>query len=141
MIIVGLYFDLNGRLRGSPLSVNVRTIIELHNYYVIKDGVKILESNYKNNLQLISSLYIFAANQSNSPYTGLCSGKARVYLCKIYDENLMVRNYIPCYSTKEVIDVNNKQCTVNTKGLYDTVEGKFYTNQGTGEFIAGPDVD
>ena len=25
-------------------------------------------------------------------------------------------------------------------GLYDTVEGKFYTNKGTGIFIAGPDV-
>ena len=68
----------------------------------------------------------------------------KAYYCKIYlnyDKTNIVRDYIPCYSITTVTDVNGKQCPSGTKGLYDLVEGKFYTNQGSGDdFIAGPDV-
>ena len=57
------------------------------------------------------------------------------------DKKELIRNLIPCYSIALVTDVEGKQCSSSTIGLYDTVEGKFYTNQGTGEFIAGPDVN
>jgi len=63
--------------------------------------------------------------------------------CKISENNKFIRIYIPCYSTTTVTDVNGKNCPSGTKGMYDTVEGKFYTNQGDptkGDFIAGPDV-
>ena len=76
-----------------------------------------------------------------APNDAGCLGKMEFYYCRIYNEDTIVRNFIPCYSTKEVLDVNNKECAIGTKGMYDTVEGKFYTNQGTGEFIAGPDVN
>ena len=66
---------------------------------------------------------------------------AKVYSAQIYDQDNLTRNLIPCYSTTTVIDANGKQCSSGTKGLYDLVEEKFYTNQGTGEFIPGPDVD
>ena len=63
--------------------------------------------------------------------------KEKLYNCQIYDGETLVRNFIPCYCTETVINVEKKQCQAGTVGLYDTVEGKFYTNQGTGEFIKG----
>ena len=66
----------------------------------------------------------------------------KIFNIEIKQNDLNTRNYIPCYSTTTVINVDGIQVPANTKGLYDTVEGKFYTNQGAGEdFIAGPAVD
>ena len=58
----------------------------------------------------------------------------------LYEDDIMKRSFIPCYSITTVTDVNGKQCQKDTIGLYDMVEGKFYTNQGTGEFLKGADV-
>ena len=67
--------------------------------------------------------------------------KFRMYESSFMNTNGILRDFIPCYTKVNVIDVNGKQCSANTKGLYDLVEGKFYTNQGSGDdFIAGPDV-
>ena len=49
-----------------------------------------------------------------------------LYYCKIWDNNILVRNFFPC------LDSNNRPC------MYDTVSGQTFYNQGTGEFIAGP---
>ena len=84
------------------------------------------------------SLYIFT--YGGDPNNSLYNSNVEFYYCKIYNEDTIVRNLIPCYSTTKVTDVNGNECPIGTKGMYDTVEGKFYTNQGTGEFIAGPDV-
>ena len=88
------------------------------------------------NTDITSSLYLLTY-MGDPEY----SMEGRLYFCKIYNLDEMVRNFIPCYSTTTVTDVNGKEWPSGTKGLYDTVEGKFYTNQGTGEFIAGPEVD
>ena len=66
--------------------------------------------------------------------------KEKVYNCQIYDGITIIRNFIPCYATTPVTSVTGKQCSENTIGLYDFVEGKFYTNQGTGEFLKGKDI-
>ena len=89
---------------------------------------------------LNNSMYMFAFNESGTP--NFISTGTRIYYFKVFENNSLVHNYIPCYSTTTVSDVNGKQCPSQTKGFYDTVEGKFYTNQGTGEdFIPGPDVN
>lgn len=49
--------------------------------------------------------------------------------CTIYENNILIRDYIPCYRKAD-----------NKAGLYDLVNGEFYTNQGTGEFILGGEV-
>ena len=53
----------------------------------------------------------------------------KLYDIKIYKNNVLVYNAIPCYrkSDQEV-------------GLYDLIGNVFYTNQGTGSFLVGPDV-
>ena len=45
-----------------------------------------------------------------------------LYTCKIYDNDKIVRNYIPCVNPS------------GKAGLFDLVESKFYENKGSGEF-------
>ena len=69
-----------------------------------------------------STLYLFAVNATTSiGYTS----KLTMYSCRIYDNNTIVRNYVPC------INPNGKI------GLYDLVNEVFYDNDGSGEFISG----
>lgn len=71
------------------------------------------------------SLTIFARKNdgTNITYSGLAKGK--LHYMKIYDNNALVRNFIPCKNASDVI------------GLYDLVTKQFYGNSGTGTFIAG----
>jgi len=63
------------------------------------------------------------------------------YYVKIYNKNdKLIFNGIPCYCTTTVTNVEGASCEAGTIGLYDTVEGKFYTNKGTGTFVKGADV-
>ena len=50
----------------------------------------------------------------------------KMYSTKIYDNDVLVRNFIPCYRNSD-----------NVVGLYDIVNNVFYTNQGTGAFTYG----
>ena len=53
----------------------------------------------------------------------------RIYYTKIWDENnVLVRDMIP------VKDIHGVAC------MYDKVSGQFFYNQGTGNFIAGPEI-
>jgi hypothetical protein len=54
----------------------------------------------------------------------------KMYSTKIYDNNVLVRDFIPCYRNSD-----------NVVGLYDIVNDVFYTNQGTGAFTYGSVVN
>ena len=60
---------------------------------------------------------------------GIRAVGCRVASCKIYDNGVLVRDFIPVRSN---ID--------GTLGLFDVVEQKFYTNAGTDEFVGGPAI-
>lgn len=62
--------------------------------------------------------------------------EGKIYYYEIHDDKL-IRNFIPCYATTTVTDVDGIQRQAGTVGLYDTVEGKFYVNKGTGTFGYG----
>ena len=70
--------------------------------------------------------YLFAANRSD--VTKREYGKCRGYYCKMESNGEPVRNYIPCISPTNVV------------GMYDTVEGKFYSSPNGVAFVAGPVV-
>ena len=53
----------------------------------------------------------------------------KVYRCIIYDGAAKIRDYVPAKNSSETI------------GLYDTVNGAFYTNAGSGTFTAGADIN
>jgi hypothetical protein len=67
------------------------------------------------------SMYIFA-NNNNGTVQGLCT--AKVYYFKIYDNEVLVRDFIPCISN------------TGETGLYDLVGKKFYSNAGTDVFYS-----
>ena len=70
--------------------------------------------------------YLFARNQigTTNNYAYI-----KLYSCKIYDNGTLIRDFIPVYRKSDM-----------TIGLYDTVNGKFYTNAGTGTFLKGSDI-
>ena len=69
---------------------------------------------------------ILFANNSGGNISGFGSGK--IYQLSVYDNGILVRNFIPCQNPSGEI------------GLYDTENSQFYGNAGTGVFIAGPEV-
>ena len=89
---------------------------------VITDGVS-QSATYTSTLYKKSSIALFAC-KCDTKFSN--SGSyAKVYQAKIYDNNVMVRNFVPAKDSSNVV------------GMYDLVEGKFYTNKGTGTFVAG----
>ena len=56
-------------------------------------------------------------------------GKWKIKSHQTYDNNVLVQNLIPCRHKSD-----------NVLGMYDTVTDTFFTNAGTGEFVAGNPV-
>lgn len=81
----------------------------------------------KNNFTCAYSMYIFNVNKDNS--SAYLPGMMKLYLFKIYDNDVLVRDFIPCKNPSGTI------------GLYDSVNNQFYQNAGSGTFIAGPEVE
>ncbi len=73
-------------------------------------------------------IYIFGKNGGGSSQER--GNGYRLNYFKMYDNNLLVRNFIPCYRKSD-----------NVIGLYDLVGKQFYTNAGTGTFVKGSDVN
>ena len=135
--------------RGGYTYSGKSNIVEAGTFYeIIQDknenyinGLKVSESN-GNFSNVNYNIFIFGINENgtyleNSAWT---KDKISFKLFQIYNNSSLARNFIPCYSTINVINANENQCTAGTIGMYDTVEGKFYTNNGTGEFLKGNDV-
>jgi len=69
------------------------------------------------------SLILFGARKQDNSMNVFAAYNMYVYGLKLYESDTLKRNFIP------VLDYNNVPC------LYDKVEGKFYYNKGTGEFL------
>ena len=72
------------------------------------------------------SLYLFSNNNAGATGAG---ASISIYSCKIYDNGTLIRNMVP---------VKNSSGTL---GMYDIVNGVFYTNAGTGTFVAGAEIN
>lgn len=53
-------------------------------------------------------------------------GNKTIYGCRIWNSNILQRNFIPCYRKSD-----------NVAGFYDTVSKSFFSNAGTGTFTVG----
>ena len=73
----------------------------------------------------INTMLLFAYRYNNVVDTNSKS-YLKMYSTKIYDNNVLVRDFIPCYRNSD-----------NVVGMYDLVNNVFYTNQGTGAFTYG----
>ena len=89
-----------------------------------KDGAQVWQGS-AGNFQVPYVMTILALNRSGSISE---YATATLYYCKIYDNNALVRDFVPCKDPSGAV------------GLYDLVGDDFYGNAGTGSFTAGPEI-
>ena len=69
------------------------------------------------------NMYIFGCNRAGNLYS---PASMKLYSFEVYDDGEQIRSFTPCYRNAD-----------NVVGLYDVLNGVFYTNKGTGEFTYG----
>lgn len=102
-----------------------RHIIDKNKLSFFVDGV-LKSTHTSTSLSVGYNAFLFAINKAGSAMSGyICT--ARLYSCQIYDNDTMIRDYVPCRTSGGEV------------GLYDLVGGEFYGNAGMGTFTAGPE--
>ena len=103
-------------------------IVDISNKIIqIENKTWNLSSYYTDYVSPDYNLFILTRNSSGIADKN-CS-KGLLYSVKIWDDNTLIRNFIPCYRKSD-----------NEIGLYDLVNDVFYTNAGTGTFIKGDNI-
>lgn len=105
------------------VSVGNRRTIDMNGATITIDGVT--KTYTETTFEVPVPLYLFASNE-NGTANYFASGK--IYSCRIYDNGTLVRNFVPCINPSDAA------------GMYDTVNGVFYGNSGSGVFVAGEPV-
>ena len=110
-------------------------LAELNEWYTDKylqnkiyiNGTLVATSNAPTDISWNSSrtMYLFRRN-ANTPMPS----KIRISYAKIWENESVIKNFIPARRDSD-----------GEIGMYDTVTNTFFTNAGTGEFIAGPVVN
>lgn len=111
---------------NSTVTTTVNTIYEVSCKYgelIVNNTTYTGTSTWTN---LNANIYLFGSyNLEDSSVLSTTRTAGSIYYCKIYENNVLIRDFIP------VLDDNEVAC------LYDLVEGKFYYNKGTGTFSYG----
>ena len=79
-------------------------------------------TNTDSTFQSESNMWLFGGTTTAG---GHLYNSGKIYSCKIYDNGVLIRDYVPCKNSSGTI------------GLYDLVNAVFYQNAGTGTFTAG----
>lgn len=107
------------------VNTNTRYRIEHKNgeqkFYTVSNNTAIISSQMTTTFSSPQNIYIAALNRGGS--TTVYPACIKIYYCKIYDNNVLVKDFVPCYY-KEY-------------GLYDKINEVFYKNKGTGEITGG----
>ena len=90
------------------------------------NGTPVVQALEEYQPAVFGNIYFFAANTTGFYNVDIQPFKGKVYYVQIYDNDTLVRDFIP------VLDQNGVPC------MYDRVEQKYYYNAGTGDFVAGP---
>ena len=105
-----------------------RLVISQSKNCCYENGTRVV-SAYENLTFTETSRHIFIFARSDSEGTAARFVIYKLYKLQINDNTIQVRNYIPCYRKYD-----------SKPGMYDLVSETFFINQGTGEFLVGPDV-
>lgn len=117
---IGSDFELVAQ--GTPQNAN-NCVVTMNGTQFTKGAL--LDSEMPNaNIYLFTASGTSAATTANRKYYG----KLYSFTMETADGNPL-RNFVPCYRR-----------TDGVIGLYDTVEGVFYTNLGSGSFTKGKDI-
>ena len=112
---------------STPITVSVETKSN-NTFTVIKDGVAVY-----------TDVSFAGSGVAETPVTEVLFGvhavngvnrmvATKIYFAQFYANGTLVRDFVPAKNSSGVV------------GMYDTVSGTFFTNAGTGEFVAGPVV-
>ena len=91
------------------------------------NGNKISDLNAEKAKIQERSMYMFGRNTMTG-FANPLYGK--IYYLKIYENADLTKYFVPCYRKSD-----------NIAGMYEVIGNKFYTNNGTGEFTVGADVN
>ena len=111
---------------GSSLTAETPTIMQITNIDKNKNICSfnnIMITNTSSTVNATTNMFLLALNDVGTAKYFL---SAKLYSCKIYDGDTLVRDFIPI------------KTTTNVYGLWDKVNKVFYPNAGTGTFTAGP---
>ena len=131
-LIGGDYGATGSALQGSQADMrnnlaHIETRIESSNYKVyLNNGVYATTPYQEFNSELNG--YLFGFNVAGNAH--MREAHFRIYACKIYEDGVIVRNFVPCYNKEN-----------NIAGFYDMANDVFYPNSGTGAFINGNNVN
>lgn len=127
------FYQYNGTMR-SPYNNSVgyttnlstdKISIDKNKNVTSVNGVVISNVSYAS-FQCSGNMYLFGLNLNGS--LSATQGGRRIYTCKIYDNDTLIRDFIPCKNPDGVI------------GMYDIVNSQFYQNSGPDEFLVGDEV-
>ncbi len=121
--------DYNGNRKVfttiTPNTTDIITVDKNKNVCTITiGGQSETVTNTASTFTTTNTLPFFAQNGAGN----ISAGSYAFYSFKMWNNNILVRNFIPAKNPSNVI------------GMYDLVSGQFFTNAGTGSFIAGPVV-
>ena len=110
---------------GSALSINVNTTVKMTTVDKNKNVCTFNDDTITNTSSVASAsanMFLLALNNAGFANYFL---KAKLYSCDIYDNDVLIRSFVPCKNPSGVV------------GMYDMVNNVFYQNAGTGTFTAG----
>lgn len=106
-------------------SDKLRHTIDFSRNFII-DGTN-LKTTYDNSSIAWKTIILFGSYENESVW----KSSYRLYSCKIYNQDLIIRDFKPCYRKSD-----------NKTGLYDLVDKKFYPNMSDEEeFIIGKKIN
>ena len=125
-------FNYNAQWILTDNNISVDNVLELDwNKNIVNYSINNVQQqaiNYPTGVSFVTpyTMYIFTTHRPGGAEPGLVGS---IYYFKIYDNGTLVRDMVPARRNSDGV-----------LGLYDMVTNTFFTNNGTGEFIAGPDV-
>lgn len=109
---------LNSHTAGSlPATWTPNTYATNTRYKVVAEWVTASSTN---------TPYLFASNEN---WTDKWDISAKLYYCKVWKDNVMIRDFIPCYRKSD-----------DVIWMYDLVNNQFYTNAWTWTFTKWADI-
>lgn len=139
----GKFYCYAGDERKNGIQYSVVADNNVHYAKIKKEGVffdnnKVAVTNFDEIPNTNQTIKVFKRLLQSEEY----NSTRRIYELKYYNmNNVLVRNYIPCYATTTVTDVDEGEYSEGTIGMYDIVNDQFYVNKGSGTFIKGNDID
>jgi hypothetical protein len=110
-------FGYGSGYTGSKVADTNRHTVDVNKNVCTLDGSVLYTKDYEE-FTGAYTIYIGAVKAS-----GIYEGRAKIYSCQIYDNDTLLRDYVPCINADGEI------------GMWDKVNNVFYGNAGTGTFV------